>query len=234
MMPIQRVPMKSQRRLLTGPVNTSQALGNSKSTRHTLENFPDGFQKDEKTFNRSCKPESELQNHTKIFRRLSKGCLVLEWTKIEIVASTDRKCEGQVNPTGAIDSQSEENKEYRAAFASHKPIKISSPSGEIIKLYYKISIPLRKIKKATESKSLKKPSDKYIQVVTEDSFDFWFMGFLNHKSILKCLQEAIYETQCHYSMTKLGILCIQTGVDSEFDTFGITSDGQACTLIFCC
>uniref|UniRef100_M1ATR1 Uncharacterized protein n=1 Tax=Solanum tuberosum TaxID=4113 RepID=M1ATR1_SOLTU len=35
--------------------------------------------------------------------------------------------------------------------------------------------------KAKESENREKPSQKYIQVITEDDFEFWFMGFLNHQ-----------------------------------------------------
>ncbi|KAJ8546521.1 hypothetical protein K7X08_032398 [Anisodus acutangulus] len=202
MMPIQRVPMRSQRRHLTGPVNSSQTLEKSKSARHTLEIFSDGFQEDDRLWSRligSVKGKLSLQG-TKILKaRRIKEVFVQNFSvkpEEKIVKVTQCKLQTTAGPIAGLLFISTD----RAAFVSHKPIKISSPSGEIIKFYYKISIPLRKIKKAMESKSLKKPSHKYIQVVTEDNFDFWFMGFLNHKSILKCLQEAIYETQGHYTL----------------------------------
>lgn len=54
-----------------------------------------------------------------------------------------------------------------------------------------VLIPLRKIKTANQSENVKKPSQKYIEIVTVDDFDFWFMGFLNYQKALKCLQQAI-------------------------------------------
>jgi len=48
--------------------------------------------------------------------------------------------------------------------------------------------------KAKESENREKPSQKYIQVITEDDFEFWFMGFLNHQKTLRYLHQAISST----------------------------------------
>lgn len=50
---------------------------------------------------------------------------------------------------------------------------------------------MRRIKRTDQSENVKKPSEKYIEIVTVDNFDFWFMGFLNYKKAFKYLQEAI-------------------------------------------
>ncbi|XP_019158314.1 PREDICTED: GEM-like protein 7 [Ipomoea nil] len=88
----------------------------------------------------------------------------------------------------------------KIAFCSERSIKLSSSSssssGKSLRVRYKVMIPLRKIKSANESRNEKKPSQKYIQVVTEDKHEFWFMGFLNHQRTLKHFKEAIYQTQC--------------------------------------
>jgi hypothetical protein len=39
-------------------------------------------------------------------------------------------------------------------------------------------IPANKIKSAVVRENLYNPDEKYIDVVTVDGFDFWFMGFL--------------------------------------------------------
>ncbi|KAL2233190.1 UNVERIFIED_CONTAM: putative GEM-like protein 8 [Sesamum indicum] len=83
----------------------------------------------------------------------------------------------------------------RVAFCSERSIKLSSPTGKLLKAHYKVMIPLRKIKRATESENVKKPTQKYVQIVTEDNFEFWFMGFLNHRSTLKYLQQAIHDAR---------------------------------------
>lgn len=83
----------------------------------------------------------------------------------------------------------------RVAFCSDRPIKISSPTGKKCKLYYKVMIPLRKITRADEIENVKTPTQKYVQLVTEDNFDFWFMGFLGHQRTLKYLRQAIHQAR---------------------------------------
>ncbi|KZV45447.1 hypothetical protein F511_34797 [Dorcoceras hygrometricum] len=83
----------------------------------------------------------------------------------------------------------------RVAFCSERLIKLSSPSGELVKIYYKAMIPLRKIKRANESENVERPTQKYVQIVTGDNFDFWFMGFLNHQRTFKYLQQAIHQAR---------------------------------------
>ncbi|KAL2541300.1 putative GEM-like protein 8 [Abeliophyllum distichum] len=78
----------------------------------------------------------------------------------------------------------------KVAFCSERPMKLSSPSGKLLKMHYKVMIPLGKIKRAKESENAKKPKQKYVQIVTEDNFEFWFMGFLNRQKAFKYLQQA--------------------------------------------
>ncbi|PHT81151.1 GEM-like protein 6 [Capsicum annuum] len=79
----------------------------------------------------------------------------------------------------------------KIAFFSERSIKLLSPTGKSLRIRYKVSIPISKIKKAKESENTEKPSKKYIKLVTEDDFEFWFMGFLNHHKTLRYLQQAI-------------------------------------------
>ncbi|OWM90652.1 hypothetical protein CDL15_Pgr020957 [Punica granatum] len=81
------------------------------------------------------------------------------------------------------------------AFCSERSLKISSPNGKCLRLHYKVLIPLTRIDSASESKNMKKPSQKYLQIVTVDNFEFWFMGFLNYQKTLKHLQQAISQAQ---------------------------------------
>ncbi|MCD9642193.1 hypothetical protein HAX54_028876 [Datura stramonium] len=82
----------------------------------------------------------------------------------------------------------------KVAFCSERSIKIISPTGKLLRIRYKVSIPISKIMKAKESENRKKPSQKYIQVITEDDFEFWFMGFLNQQKTLRYLQQSISST----------------------------------------
>lgn len=79
----------------------------------------------------------------------------------------------------------------KVAFCSERSIKIPSPKGELPRVHYKVLIPLEKIKGVNQSENIKKPSQKYIEMVTVDGFDFWFMGFLNYRKAFKYLQQAI-------------------------------------------
>nr|GMD32889.1 GEM-like protein 4 [Ipomoea batatas] len=84
---------------------------------------------------------------------------------------------------------------HKLAFLSERSIKIHSSTGKSMIMHYKVSIPIAKITRANESENLKNPSEKYIQVVTDDHFEFWFMGFLYHQRTLKYLQDAISQVQ---------------------------------------
>ncbi|GMI88415.1 hypothetical protein like AT5G23370 [Hibiscus trionum] len=79
----------------------------------------------------------------------------------------------------------------KVAFCSDRSIKIPSPNGELARVHYKVLVPLEKIKGVNESENMKKPSQKYMEIVTVDGFEFWFMGFLNHHKAFKYLQQAI-------------------------------------------
>ncbi|XP_055801709.1 GEM-like protein 4 [Solanum dulcamara] len=82
----------------------------------------------------------------------------------------------------------------KIAFCSERSIKLLSPTGKLLRIYYKVSIPISKIMKAKESENREKQSQKYIQVITEDDFEFWFIGFLNYQKSLRYLQKAISST----------------------------------------
>ncbi|KAK9689701.1 hypothetical protein RND81_09G076000 [Saponaria officinalis] len=77
---------------------------------------------------------------------------------------------------------------HKLAFCSHYPVaKVSSPDGASLGFHYKIE-------RMNKSKSMKKPSQKYMQVVTTDEYEFWFTGFRSYNNTLKCLQQAISQT----------------------------------------
>ncbi|CAN7024544.1 unnamed protein product [Brassica rapa subsp. trilocularis] len=79
----------------------------------------------------------------------------------------------------------------KIAFCSERSIKVASPQGDLTRVHYKVSIPLCKIKGVNQSMNTKKPSHKYIEVVTVDDFDFWFMGFMNYQKAFNCLEQAL-------------------------------------------
>ncbi|CAN7125667.1 unnamed protein product, partial [Brassica rapa subsp. narinosa] len=79
----------------------------------------------------------------------------------------------------------------KIAFCSERSIKVASPQGDNVRVHYKVSIPLCKINGLNQSVNTKKPSQKYLEVVTADGFEFWFMGFLSNKKAYNCLEQAL-------------------------------------------
>ncbi|TXG56837.1 hypothetical protein EZV62_018150 [Acer yangbiense] len=79
----------------------------------------------------------------------------------------------------------------KVAFCSETSLKFCSSNGELLRLYYKVLIPVEKIKRVNQSVNMKKPSQKYMEITTLDGFDFWFMGFLNYQKAFKYLHQAI-------------------------------------------
>ncbi|KAI3812298.1 hypothetical protein L1987_17005 [Smallanthus sonchifolius] len=75
-------------------------------------------------------------------------------------------------------------------YSRHRSIKTYSTTGKLLKFQYKVSIPLRKINGVNERLSMKRPSNKYVELATIDDFNFWFMGFINFKKTLRCLHQA--------------------------------------------
>ncbi|KAK8970698.1 GLABRA2 expression modulator [Platanthera guangdongensis] len=56
--------------------------------------------------------------------------------------------------------------------------------------YYKVVIPLHQLRVVNPSTSKANPAEKYIQIVSVDNHEFWFMGFLYYDGAVKHIQEA--------------------------------------------
>ncbi|KAI3728608.1 hypothetical protein L6452_17246 [Arctium lappa] len=80
----------------------------------------------------------------------------------------------------------------RVGFCSDRFLQTYSTTGELLKFQYKVSIPLGKIKGVGESMNMKRPSNKYVELVTMDDFNVWFMGFPNYRKTLRHLHRIIY------------------------------------------
>jgi len=52
-------------------------------------------------------------------------------------------------------------------------------------------VPLDKVKEVVPSFNENKPQERYIQIVTQDGHDFWFMGFVNYDKGVKNMQLAL-------------------------------------------
>ncbi|PNT45985.1 hypothetical protein POPTR_003G165600v4 [Populus trichocarpa] len=79
----------------------------------------------------------------------------------------------------------------RVAFCSDRPLCHTAPSGEEAWSYYKVMIPLDKINTVSSETMLETPSRNFIQIVSTDGHDFWFMGFVNFEKALQNLSESV-------------------------------------------
>ncbi|XP_052114462.1 GLABRA2 expression modulator-like [Arachis duranensis] len=78
----------------------------------------------------------------------------------------------------------------KIAYASDNPISYQSDDNRTEWSYYKVAIPLYELKAVNPSSNTANPAEKYIQVISVDNHEFWFMGFLNYEGAVECLQEA--------------------------------------------
>ncbi|XP_028780241.1 GEM-like protein 5 [Neltuma alba] len=77
------------------------------------------------------------------------------------------------------------------AFCSDSPVSYSAPSGQQAWSHYKLMVPLGKIGSVNPVIMKESSAEKYIQIVTVDGYDFWFMGFVNFDKAVKHLSESI-------------------------------------------
>ncbi|XP_027356560.1 GEM-like protein 1 isoform X2 [Abrus precatorius] len=57
--------------------------------------------------------------------------------------------------------------------------------------YYKVVIPLHQLRAVNPSTSRTNASEKYIQIISVDNHEFWFMGFVHYDSAVKNIQGAL-------------------------------------------
>ncbi|XP_071706139.1 GLABRA2 expression modulator-like [Rutidosis leptorrhynchoides] len=80
----------------------------------------------------------------------------------------------------------------KLAFCSDNPLSYKT-NDKTEWSYYKVIIPLLQLKAVNPSSSKANTSEKYIQVISVDGHEFWYMGFLNYDGAVKCLQDALQE-----------------------------------------
>ena len=61
--------------------------------------------------------------------------------------------------------------------------------SELFVIQIQVVIPVGRIERVNQSKNVMKPSQKYLEIVTVDNFDFWFMGFQNFQKTFRFLQQ---------------------------------------------
>ena len=62
------------------------------------------------------------------------------------------------------------------------------------------------MKSALVRENLYNPDETYIDVVTVDGFDFWFMGFVSYEKSFKYLQQVIMELRWCTQFVTLNII----------------------------
>ncbi|KAE8666777.1 GEM-like protein 1 [Hibiscus syriacus] len=78
----------------------------------------------------------------------------------------------------------------KLAFCSDNPL--SYQVGDQTQYsYYKVVIPLHQLRAVNPSASKTNPAEKYIQIISVDNHEFWFMGFVYYDSAVKNLQGAL-------------------------------------------
>ena len=60
---------------------------------------------------------------------------------------------------------------------------------------WQVIVPLEKVREVLSVPNAKRPTEKYIQVVTKDGHEFWYMGFVNYDKGLKNMKEAVWFAQ---------------------------------------
>lgn len=83
----------------------------------------------------------------------------------------------------------------RVAFRSDRSLAVAAPGGDKIRVPYKVTIPLQKVMRAVPSENKHRPGQRYIEVVTNDGFEFWFMGFVSYHRSLQHLEQAIAQAR---------------------------------------
>lgn len=78
----------------------------------------------------------------------------------------------------------------KLAFCSDNPLSYQA-SEKIEWSYYKVVIPLHQLKAINPSTSRTNPAEKYIQIISVDNHEFWYMGFLKYSVAVECLQQAL-------------------------------------------
>ncbi|CAD6339802.1 unnamed protein product [Miscanthus lutarioriparius] len=78
----------------------------------------------------------------------------------------------------------------KIAFCSDNPLSYKA-GNKTEWSYYKVVIPLHQLRAANPSVSKVNPAEKYIQVVSVEGHEFWFMGFLMYDKAAASLQEAL-------------------------------------------
>ncbi|CAN4077993.1 unnamed protein product [Withania somnifera] len=93
----------------------------------------------------------------------------------------------------------------KVAFCSDRPLSYRAPSGQEAWSYYKVAVPLANIGTLNPIVIRENPPERYIQIVTIDGHDFWFMGFVNFEKATHHLLEALSSFRAQTSVGKSNV-----------------------------
>ncbi|GAB2280741.1 hypothetical protein Dimus_015367 [Dionaea muscipula] len=82
----------------------------------------------------------------------------------------------------------------KVGFCSDRPLSFIAPSGQEAWSYYKVTIPLACLTTVNPVTMRENPMERYIQIVTVDNHEFWFMGFVNFEKASHHLLDTL--SQC--------------------------------------
>uniref|UniRef100_A0A0D9X1L5 GRAM domain-containing protein n=1 Tax=Leersia perrieri TaxID=77586 RepID=A0A0D9X1L5_9ORYZ len=80
----------------------------------------------------------------------------------------------------------------KIAFCSDSPVAYVTEDNKTQSSIYKVVVPIAQLRSVTPTASQQNPAERYIQVVSVDNHEFWFMGFVNYDGAVKSLQEAVH------------------------------------------
>ncbi|XP_061345680.1 GEM-like protein 2 [Gastrolobium bilobum] len=87
----------------------------------------------------------------------------------------------------------------RLAFCSDYPLCHHPFSLQHQCMYYKVEVQLDQLSTVSPSTNRLNPTEKYIQIVTVDGYEFFFMGFISYDKALKTLNQALQQYHNHSS-----------------------------------
>lgn len=76
----------------------------------------------------------------------------------------------------------------KIAFCSDNPLSYKVNPDKTEWSFYKVVLPLHQLKDVNPSANRSNPAEKYIQIISTDNHEFWFMGFVNYDKAVKNLQ----------------------------------------------
>lgn len=82
----------------------------------------------------------------------------------------------------------------RVCFCSDYPLSRYSPTGSHDWMHYKVVVQVDQLRTVNPSANRLNPCERYIRIVTNDNYEFWFMGFISYDKALNTLNHVVHNT----------------------------------------